>query len=280
MVRRTRTQDQIAGSREAAAIAATLGGVARSARRARGWTLHALARQTGVSAARLSEIERGLGTRAPLETWISIGVALERPLAVAFSRPLASPVGPMDSGHLQIQEHILRLARSTGRFGPFELPTRPDDPLRSTDVGIRDPVHRARVLVECWNRFDDLGAAIRSTRRKEHEATATWPEDRIATVWVVRVTATNRALLARFPHIVDAAFPGSSRDWVRALTVGGFPPSEPGVVWFDPASGRLIERRSRSILAGDPALPSARDDVRHPACLDAPGGPPQARCAP
>ncbi|HEV8282078.1 MAG TPA: helix-turn-helix transcriptional regulator [Candidatus Limnocylindrales bacterium] len=281
MARRSRTQDQIAGAREAAAIAATLGGVARSARRACGWTLHALARQIGVSAARLSEIERGLGARAPLETWISIGVALERPLAVAFSRPLASPLGPIDSGHLQIQEHILGLARSTGRHGTFELPTRPDDPSRSSDVGIRDPQHLSRVLVECWNTFGDLGAAIRSTRRKEHEAAATWPEDRIATVWVVRATGANRALLARFPHIVDAAFPGSSRAWVRTLTVGEPPPPQPGIVWFDAASDRLVERRSRDHPGGDPALPSARDDdVRHPARLDAPGGPPQARCAP
>jgi transcriptional regulator with XRE-family HTH domain len=252
MARRTRTQDRIAGAREAAAIAATLGGLARSARRARGWTVRALARQIGVSAARLSEIERGLGARAPLESWISIGVALERPLAVAFSRPLASPIGARDAGHLQIQEHILRLARSTGRHGTFELPTRPDDPSRSSDVGIRDPLHKARVLIECWNTFGDLGAAIRSTRRKEHEAAATWPEDRIATVWVVRVTAANRALLARFPHIVDAAFPGSSRAWVRTLTAGGLPPSEPGIVWFDPATSRLVERRSRDHPGGRP----------------------------
>jgi hypothetical protein len=134
----------------------------------------------------------------------------------------------------------------------FEMPTRPTDPSRSTDVGIRDPANKSRILAECWNTFGDLGAAIRSTHRKEHEAAATWPEDRIATVWVVRVTAANRALLARFPHIVDAAFPGSSRVWVRALTAGGPPPRESGIVWFDPATGRLMERRSRDDPGGRP----------------------------
>jgi len=226
------------------AIAATLGGVVRSARRARHQTISALARRVGISAARMSEIERGLGGRAPLETWIAIGIALERPLAVAFSKEIGEHAGPADAGHLQIQEHILRLGRATGRPGTFELPTRPIDPLRSTDVGIRDPAQHARVLVECWNTFTDLGAAMRATHRKVREAEATWPEDRIATVWVVAMSAANRALLARYPHIVESAFPGSSRAWVRALTIGGPPPTQPGIVWFDPAKDRLVERRS------------------------------------
>jgi hypothetical protein len=76
MARRIRTQEQVTGSREAAAIAATLGGTARSARRTRRWTIAALARKVGISTARLSDLERGQGARAPLETWISIGVAL------------------------------------------------------------------------------------------------------------------------------------------------------------------------------------------------------------
>lgn len=246
MARRTRTQHQIAGAREAIAIAATLGGVVHATRRARRWTLEVLARKVGLGPSRISDLERGRGARAPLETWIAIGIALERPLAVAFSRPLASPMEPADAGHLEIQEQVLRLAVATGRPGTFELPTRPDDPSRSTDVGVRDPIHRARILAECWNTFGDLGAAIRATHRKEHEAAATWPEDRIAVVWVVRASAANRALLARYPSIIDVAFPGSSRAWVRALTAGGPPPADPGIVWFDPAMSRLVERRARA----------------------------------
>jgi hypothetical protein len=194
---------------------------------------------------RLSEIERGHGARAPLETWVALGAALGRPLAVSLTRPLAAGRDEFaDAGHLDVQEHVLRLARATGRHGTFELPTRPTDPSRSTDVGIRDPRHHTRILVECWNTFGDLGAASRSTYRKQAEAAATWPADRIAGVWVVRSTAANRALLARYPHIIDATFSGSSRGWVRVLCVGDVPPpTGTGLVWYDAATGRLHEHR-------------------------------------
>ena len=35
---------------------------------------------------------------------------------------------------------------------------------------------------------------------------------------VVRATTRNRALVARYPEVFAAAFPGSSSGWVRALT--------------------------------------------------------------
>lgn len=248
--RMSRTQVEIAGHREATAIAATLGGQVRGARRARGMTLTGLAARTGIGRTRLSEIERGHGARAPLEAWVVIGIALDRPLAASLSRPLgAAPDGVRDAGHLEMQERILALAAATGRHGTFELPTRPLDPSRSTDVGIRDARQRARILVECWNTFGDLGAAVRATARKAAEAGATWPADRIATVWVVRASAANRALLARFPRIVGAAFPGSSRAWLRALTAGTPPPPEPGLVWYDPARRALTEHRRATIAS-------------------------------
>jgi transcriptional regulator with XRE-family HTH domain len=246
--RRVRSAAEIVGRREATAIAATLGGQAREARRQKGWSLGQLARRVGLSTARLSEIERGLGTRASLETWVALGIALERPLAIGFTRPLGQGAKAVDDGgHLEIQDHLLRLARGTGRPGTFEVPTRPTDPSRSTDVGIRDPATHTRILAECWNSFGDFGAAVRATQRKHFEATAASPEDRIATVWVVRATATNRALIARYPGIIDAAFPGSSRRWVKALTAGGPPPRQPGFVWYDASTGRLTERRHATI---------------------------------
>jgi transcriptional regulator with XRE-family HTH domain len=214
-------------------------------------TLEILAGRVGLSRARLSQIERGEGTGARLETWIALGIALERPLAVSFSRPLGEPRGPADGGHLQIQEYILRLARATGQRGTFELPTRPADPARSTDVGLRDDRHRALIQVECWNTFGDLGAAIRATNRKAAEAVAhaiaTIAGDagayRVATVWIVRASAANRELISTYPHIIDAAFPGSSRRWCRTLTDGTEPPAAPGIVWFDSATSRLTEYR-------------------------------------
>lgn len=249
MARRVRPRDLIVGQREATSIAATLGGAARSARRARRLSLAQVARRIDVSVPRLSEIERGLGARAPLETWVALGIAIGRPLAVSLSRPLDEPRSPSDGSHLEIQEHILALGQATGRPGTFELPTRPLDPTRSTDVGLHDVRHRTRIHVECWNTFGDLGASVRATNRKIAEAAATWPEDRIASVWVVRATAANRAVLARYPNIIDAAFPGSSRAWVRALSEGAPPPAQPGLVWFDPGTGRLVERRRATIPA-------------------------------
>lgn len=244
MVRRVvRRSAQVAGQREAQAIVAALGGTVRASRRARHLTLEALAARIGISRARLAEIERGEGGGAPIATWIALGIALERPLAVSFSRPLHEPRGTADAGHLDVQEHLLRLARATGRPGTFELPTRPSDPARSTDVGIRDVRHGARILAECWNTFGDLGAAVRATNRKTAEAAATWPADRIASVWVVRASAANRRLLARYPHIIEAAFPGPSRAWLRALRDGTSPPSTTGLVWYDPATDRLLEHR-------------------------------------
>lgn len=230
-------------------MAMTLGAEARSARRSRRLTLGAVARRIGISLSRLSEIELGDGVATPLDTWVALGIALGRPLAVSFSRPLDGSRSPADSGHLEIQEHILALARATGRAGTFELPTRPVDPSRSTDVGLHDAARRTRIHVECWNTFGDLGAAVRATNRKQAEAAATWPDDRVATVWVVRASAVNRAILARFPHIIDAVFPGSSRAWVRALERGLTPPAAPGIVWFDTGTGRLIERRRATIPA-------------------------------
>ena len=149
MVRRVPTSDVINGRREAMAIAATMGRHVRAARRANRWSIAELARRAGLGVARLSEIERGLGTRAPLETWVALELALERPLGVTFTRPLGRSSAVIDAGHLEIQEFVLHLARATRRSGTFEVPTRPADPNRSTDVGIRDASIRTRILAEC-----------------------------------------------------------------------------------------------------------------------------------
>ena len=157
---------------------------------------------------------------------------------------------PQDAGHLEIQEFLLKLARSTGRTATFELPTRPTDPARSVDICVRDPRRRVLIIEEAWNTFGDLGAAIRSTHRKEAEAAdlaATIDNEqpyRVAVVWVIRASAANRALIANYPEIVRSAFPGSSRDWVKSMTSGDAPPDRPALVWYDPPVGRIHEWRT------------------------------------
>jgi transcriptional regulator with XRE-family HTH domain len=216
-----------------------------------------LSDRVGVDQTRVSQIELGKGEGAPLSLWVAIGVALDQPLAIAFSRPLGEPREPTDVGHLAMQERLLMLARATGRTAAFELPTRPADPSRSIDVCVRDARHRVLIIEEAWNSFGDVGAAARSTACKRAEAAdlaATidgGPPYRVASVWVVRPSVSNRRLLARYPSIFGATCPGSSRGWARALTSEAEPPTEPGLVWLEPLSGRITEWRHRA----DPDAP-------------------------
>jgi hypothetical protein len=146
----------------------------------------------------------------------------------------------------------LALGRRAGYVRSFELPTRPSDPSRSTEVALRDDERRVLILVECWNTIGDLGAAARSTSRKVAEArelaVAAGGERPFAVraVWVLRATALNRALVSRYPEVFGARLPGSSVGWVAALTAGAaLPPNEPGLVWCDVGASRLFAWRRR-----------------------------------
>jgi hypothetical protein len=194
--------------------------------------------------------ERGHGGNLSMDTWQRIALGLDRPLIVGLARDPDEE--PADAGHLRIQELVLRLGRATGRTRTFELATRPADPNASADVGLGDVPYRALILVECWNTIGDIGAGARSTARKVAEAEGLagvrGGDDgpyRVASVWVVRATRRNRALVARYPEVFAARFPGSSIGWVRALTEGAEPPREAGLVWCDVACTRLFAWRRR-----------------------------------
>lgn len=249
MPRSRRPQASIVGEREATSIAITLGRALRAARLKRGLTQQALGDRVGLSHARIGELERGHGARAPIETRVALGIALDRPIAITFSRDI-EPVSPKDAGHLAGQEILMRLARSVGRRASFELATRPDDPSASVDVCTRDDRFRVLILEEIWNRMGDLGAAARATSRKVAEAatlaTVAGGEDsayRVAHCWVLIDTAANRNMVRAYPEILQAKFPGSSVRWVAALRDGDVAPPEPGIVWLDARSGRLAPIR-------------------------------------
>jgi transcriptional regulator with XRE-family HTH domain len=251
MARIRRSDAALHGDALSSAIAATLGREARATRRHRRLTQQRLAGAIGISRPRYAEIERGEGATAPLGTWARIGAALARPLAVSFSRDI-DPPEPRDAGHLAAQELVLRLARSHGRTASFELPTRPADPARSSDIGLRDDANRTLIVVEIWNRLDDIGAAARATDRKvaEAEAPAAFSgEDgapyRVASCWLLVDTASNRRLVGAYPEIFRTRFPGSSAGWARALAEGAAPPIEPGIAWVDPRAGRIVPMRLR-----------------------------------
>jgi len=226
----------IAGKREAQAIAATLGRDAGITRRRRRLTQAELGERVGLGQSEISHLERGNGARTSVETWVAIGMALGRPVAIGFSRDVVDPL-PGDAGHLEAQELIVRVATAAGWVARVEVPSRPEDPRHSIDV----VVERAAtvVLVEIWNRLDDLGAALRSSDRKLTEAGGT----AVRCCWALVDTAAYRAIVRRYPAVLRSRFGGPSDAWIRAIRTGAVPPTRPGLLWVDPRSATIRARR-------------------------------------
>lgn len=226
------------------------GAEVRSSRLRRRMTQKQLAARSGVSQSTISQMERGLGGNLTVDVWQRVFTALGRRLVLEAARdPFEEPA---DAGHLKVQELVLRLGRRAGYVGAFELASKPSDPSRSTDVGLRDDHRRRLLLVECWNTIGDIGAAARSSIRKvaeaESYAIAIGGErpHRVGACWVVRATQRNKHLVGRYPEVFASRFPGSSLGWARALTEGTEPPTEPGLVWADIQAIRLFAwRRGR-----------------------------------
>ena len=239
MARGRRRAARDLGVREANAIAGNLGRDTRRTRVRRRWTQEDLGDKVGLSQAEISKLEGGHGGRTSIETWVAIGIALGRPIAIGFSRDVIDP-SPQDPGHLAAQELLLRLASAAGWRGVVELPSNALDPRHATDVVLARADNRL-VLIEIWNRIDDLGAAIRSSDRKLAEA-ARGSED-VGSCWLFVDTAANRELVRRYPSIIRARFGGSSSGWVHAVTKPTSPPSAPGVAWIDTRAGVLRELR-------------------------------------
>lgn len=245
MSRQARATKSVAvGRRRAAAALATIGGRVASARKVRGWSQGEFAQRIGVTQARVSQIEAGEGGGVPAHIWFAAADALGMPLRFEFGR---DPLQELeDAGHLELQEFMLKLGRRTGRSRSFEL-TIKASPGYSVDVGLRDDAQRLLILEECWNTFGNLGASVRSTRRKlaemEELAIAIGGERgpySVAACWVIRDAPRNRAVIERYPQIFDATFAGSSLGWARALSKPGTrPPSGLGVVWCDPRAERV-----------------------------------------
>ena len=228
---------------------ARLGTDVRAARLRRRLTQAKLGGRVGLSQTTVSALERGRGGGLSLDTWQRIGLALGMPFRPAFQRDAREE--PVDAGHLRLQELVVRLGRATGSNAMVELPTKPQEPWRSIDVALADDRRRRLVIAECWNTIGDVGGAARSSSRKlaeaEDTATGRWGEatHHVGLVWVIRATARNRALVARYPAVFAARFPGSSAGWVRALMTGADPPADPGLVWASVDGTRLWAWRHR-----------------------------------
>lgn len=225
---------------------AQIGAEIQAFRERRGWTRIQLAERSGLGRMVVGRLERGAG-HVDLDVLQRVAATFDQRLQITMGRDQRQE--PADAGHLAVQELVLRLGRSAGYAGSFELATRPAEPWRSADVGLRDDRRRRLILVECWNTIGDIGSAARSSDRKRAEAEAiavgrwgTAPAV-VGTVWIVRATARNRALVVRYPEVFAVRFPGSSVGWVRALERGDQPPASPGLVGCDVRATRLFAWR-------------------------------------
>jgi len=249
MARNTRPKARVDGANLAASCALTAGREIRASRRRRRMRQAGLAARAGISQGRLAAIEAGEGGGAPLEVWLALAQALGRYLKFEFARdPQAELV---DAGHLAMQELVISVAQAAGWEAQFEAPSRAWESKRSIDVRLVDRAQRQVVIVECWNTFGDLGAATRSSNAKvrdeEQRAVAIagdGPTFAVSLLWVVRDTKANRALITRYPALFATRLPGSSAQWLKALTTRSNPPAEPGLVWCDVRCTRLFARRA------------------------------------
>jgi transcriptional regulator with XRE-family HTH domain len=237
-----RRRARILGAREAQAIAANLGRDARVTRLRRRLTQEALGELVDLSQAEISRLEHGRGAGASIETWVAIGLALDRPVAIGFGRDVVDP-DLRDAGHLAAQELVVRIAGAAGWSARIEASSDPASSWHATDILLRRG-GGTTVLVEIWNRLDDLGAALRSTDRKLAGVRPTSATSR--SLWILVDTAANREIVRRFPTLLRSRFPASSAAWVRAIGTGGGPPPAPGLLWADPRGGTLRPLRMSS----------------------------------
>ena len=224
---------------------ARLGGELREIRHRRSWTQQNLADRAGLGRMIINRLERGVGS-IDIDGLERIAIALGVPLNLGFARDPRTDVA--DAGHLAMQELVLRLGRRSGYEAAFELSTKPAEPWRSIDVVLTNEARHRMLCVECWNTIGDVGAAARSSTRKVAEleamAVGRWGEDAsTGLVWVVRATARNRAVVERYPEVFASRFRGSSQRWTVALSQGGDPPTEPGMVWSDVEATRMFAWR-------------------------------------
>lgn len=234
----------VIGIREAQAIAANLGRDTRATRRRRRLRQIDLAQMAGLGQPEISHLERGHGARSSIETWIAIGIALRRPIAIGYSRDVADPA-LQDEGHLAAHEAVLRLAVGAGWRARVEPPSDPLRPSHASDLELTGRDGRL-VLVEIWNRLDDLGAAVRSSDRKAADvARRRGGRDPVLTCWLLVDTAANHEIVRRYPAVLRARLGGSSRGWVAAVATTGIAPRHAhiGVAWIDVRTGQLRELR-------------------------------------
>jgi transcriptional regulator with XRE-family HTH domain len=248
--RRRASSFRLRARRRTAEIAHRLGTMLREARRSMGLRQVDVAERAGVTQSWVSRMERGHGWTASLETWAAVAEAASVRL-VTFLEAIPGADRPRDYEHLKRQQLIIDLARRGGWTAIPEATLERDRGRlfpRSVDVRLRRTATGERAVVEIWDLFDDVGAAIRSFERKIADAESAGPEQvgAVGGLFVVRGTRRNRQLVSEFHSLFAARFPGSSAAWLRALTEPEAPmPAQPAFIWTDVPGTRLIAARLR-----------------------------------
>jgi hypothetical protein len=203
----------------------------------------------------VSELERGLGLGASIETWALAAAGVGEQL-VAFLEHAPGATPPRDIEHLRRQAALIELA---SRGGWHALPELAIDPgaarSRSVDVALVRPGRREAVVAEIWDWFDDVGAGFRSLDGKKETVTLRLgrskdghlPEEwTVRCLYVVRRTRRNLHLLGELRPLFSARFPGSSPAWLQAL---GDPrvelPKADGLLWSTSTGALQASRLGR-----------------------------------
>jgi transcriptional regulator with XRE-family HTH domain len=249
-----RTASQAAADRHAGDVAERVGKMLRDARRGRGQTQAEASLRAGISQSAWSRLELG-DPRAPLGTWeraaSAVGGALD-----AFIRQASRADQPRDAVHLRHQELVIRTALPGGWRAMPEAPIdREARSSRSADVLLQRG--REYALVEVWDWFEDVGAALRDFDRRldavERFAVARMTDDvlpRCAGCWVVRATQRDRQLAHDHRHLFAARFPASGAAWLAALVNRkAAMPTDPALLWVSVRGDRLFPARFSSTAA-------------------------------
>jgi transcriptional regulator with XRE-family HTH domain len=237
---------ELRGRVRAEELARPLGVAVRDARRRRGRSQSEVSKAAGISQAWLSTMELGKGGGASIESWAAVTAAVDEQL-IAYLESAPGASLPRDHAHLKGQELVVRTA-TPGGWQP--MPEAGLDPLayrsRSVDVLLERRSRREVAVVEIWDWFDDVGAALRSLDGKVEAAAGRRVGVTARGVWVVRATRRNRDLVADHPAIFAAKFPGLGAAWLRALRDASRPmPAGNGFVWVDVRATRLFASRLR-----------------------------------
>jgi transcriptional regulator with XRE-family HTH domain len=235
----------VIGRRRAQAVADRLGVGLKDARASTGMTQADAAGRAGLSQPRWSQLERGLGANASVETWAIAAASVGEQIAGFLERaPGATP--PRDIEHLRRQSALVALS-SRGGWTPLPELALDDGPRsRSIDVALMRAASREAAVVEIWDWLSDVGAAWRSFDGKKLALArrlgqhAGWA---LGGVFIVRATRRNRAIAGELRPLIRARFPADPHDWLRTLTDGAQAmPRGDGWLWSQ-ADGRLAAPR-------------------------------------